>query len=91
MNSNQTFPRLCRVLEIYEADFGCEERPDGQETMVCVRLLDTTENANLSEHPEYTIRTADQALYDAGIDECDRVGLTRNPGRLRKRLNHTKI
>lgn len=45
MNSNQTFPRLCRVLEIYEADFGCEERPDGQETMVCVRLLDTTENA----------------------------------------------
>ena len=48
MNNNQTFPRLCRVLEIYEADFGCEERPDGQETMVCVRLLDTTENANLS-------------------------------------------
>ena len=40
MNSNQTFPRLCRVLEIYEADFGCEERPDGQETMVCVRLLE---------------------------------------------------
>ena len=31
MNNNQTFPRLCRVLEIYEADFGCEERPDGQE------------------------------------------------------------
>ena len=90
MNSNQTFPRLCRVLEIYEADFGCEERPDGQETMVCVRLLDTTENANLSEHPEYTIRTADQALYDAGIDE-GASGLTRNPGRLRKRLNHTKI
>ena len=55
--------------------------------MVCVRLLDTTENANLSEHPEYTIRTADQALYDAGINEGDRV----NPGRLRKRLNHTKI
>ena len=47
MDSNQTFPHLCRVLEIYEADFGCEERPDGQETMVCVRLLDTTENANL--------------------------------------------
>lgn len=91
MNSNQTFPRLCRVLEIYEADFGCEERPDGQETMVCVRLLDTTENANLSEHPEYTIRTADQALYDAGINEAIASGLTRNPGRLRKRLNHTKI
>ena len=22
------------VIEIYEADFGCEERPEGQETMV---------------------------------------------------------
>ena len=22
MDSNQTFPHLCRVLEIYEADFG---------------------------------------------------------------------
>ena len=88
MNSNQTFPRLCRVLEIYEADFGCEERPDGQETMVCVRLLDTTENANLSEHPEYT------RIRHSMMPESMRAiasGLTRNPGRLRKRLNHTKI
>lgn len=84
MNSNQTFPRLCRVLEIYEADFGGEERPDGQETMVCVRLLDTTENANLSEHPEYTIRTADQALYDAGIDEGDRVWFDPESGQIEK-------
>ncbi|MFR2173283.1 MAG: hypothetical protein ACLS5Z_07965 [Clostridium fessum] len=91
MNSNQTFPRLCRVLEIYEADFGCEERPDGQETMVCVRLLDTTENANLSEHPEYTIRTADQAPMMPESMRAIASGLTRNPGRLRKRLNHTKI
>ena len=74
MNSNQTFPRLCRVLEIYEADFGCEERPDGQETMVCVRLLDT----------EYTIRTADQALYDAGIDEGDRVWFDPESGQIEK-------
>ena len=74
MNSNQTFPRLCRVLEIYEADFGCEERPDGQET----------ENANLSEHPEYTIRTADQALYDAGIDEGDRVWFDPESGQIEK-------
>ena len=72
MNSNQTFPRLCRVLEIYEADFGC------------VRLLDTTENANLSEHPEYTIRTADQALYDAGIDEGDRVWFDPESGQIEK-------
>lgn len=26
------------VIEIYEADFGCEERPEGQETMVGIRL-----------------------------------------------------
>ena len=25
------------VIEIYEADFGCEERPEGQETMVGIR------------------------------------------------------
>ena len=61
-----------------------EERPDGQETMVCVRLLDTTENANLSEHPEYTIRTADQALYDAGIDEGDRVWFDPESGQIEK-------
>ena len=30
--------KIYRVLEIYEADFGCEERPEGQETMVMVRL-----------------------------------------------------
>ena len=91
MNSNQTFPRLCRVLEIYEADFGCEERPDGQETMVCVRLLDTTENANLSEHPEYTIRTADQALYDAGIDEGDRVWFDPESGKIEKALKYKEV
>ena len=52
--------------------------------MVCVRLLDTTENANLSEHPEYTIRTADQALYDAGIDEGDRVWFDPESGQIEK-------
>ena len=26
------------VIEIYEADFGCEERPEGQKTMVGIRL-----------------------------------------------------
>ena len=89
MNNNQTFPRLCRVLEIYEADFGCEERPDGQETMVCVRLLDTTENANLSEHPEYTPQIRHSMMPESM--RAITSGLTRNPGRLRKRLNHTKI
>ena len=89
MNNNQTFPRLCRVLEIYEADFGCEERPDGQETMVCVRLLDTTENANLSEHPEYAPRIRHSMMPESM--RAIASGLTRNPGRLRKRLNHTKI
>ena len=77
-------PRLCRVLEIYEADFGCEERPDGQETMVCVRLLNTTADIDLSEHPEYTIRIADQALYDAGIDEGDFVQFDPESGKIEK-------
>ena len=84
MNSNQTFPRLCRVLEIYEADFGCEERPDGQETMVCVRLLDTAATTNPTEPPEYTTRVADQALYDARIDEGDRVWFDPESGQIEK-------
>lgn len=78
------YPHLCRVLEIYEADFGCEERPDGQETMVCVRLLDTTAETNLSKYPEYTIRVADQALYDAGIDEGDLVRFDPESGQIEK-------
>lgn len=81
MNSKQTSPRLCRVLEIYEADFGCEERPDGQETMVCVRLLKTNTNTVPTEH---TIRIADQALYDAEIDEGDLVWFDPESGRLVK-------
>ena len=40
--------------------------------------------ANLSEHPEYTIRTADQALYDAGIDEGDRVWFDPESGQIEK-------
>ena len=84
MNSKQVSPHLCRVLEIYEADFGCEERPDGQETMVCVHLLDTAVNTNLTEHSEYTVRIADQALYDAGIDEGDHVWFDPESGQIKK-------
>lgn len=81
MKKEPLSPHLCRVLEIYEADFGCEERPDGQETLVCVRLLDTDKEAAPAE---YTIRTADQALYDAGIDEGDLVLFDPESGLLEK-------
>lgn len=91
MNNNQTFPRLCRVLEIYEADFGCEERPDGQETMVCVRLLDTTEmqTSQSIQNTRYAPRIRHSMMPESM--RAIASGLTRNPGRLRKRLNHTKI
>ena len=37
-----------------------------------------------SEHPEYTIRTADQALYDAGINEGDRAWFDPESGQIEK-------
>ena len=50
------------VIEIYEADFGCEERPEGQETMVGIRLK--------AEDGEEIHR---QELYAKNINEGDKV------------------
>ena len=55
-----------KILEIYEADFGCEERPEGQETMVQVKLQ--------SEEGEIQrLLVPDRRLYELGIDEGDEV------------------
>ena len=50
------------VIEIYEADFGCEERPEGQETMVGIRLkaedgeeIETTDPSEIEEDTYATI------------------------------------
>lgn len=84
--------KIYRVLEIYEADFGCEERPEGQETMVMVRLVqekqdtldreDKTEGAELREDKiweepeEYTMQVADAWLEAHKIEEGDLVCLS---------------
>lgn len=55
-----------KILEIYEADFGCEERPEGQETMVQVKLQ--------SEEGEIQhLLVPDRRLYELGVDEGDEV------------------
>lgn len=56
-----------KILEIYEADFGCEGRPDGQETMVMVCLK--SDKSGL----EHTIQIRDSYLDEKGICEGDLV------------------
>lgn len=64
------------ILEIYEADFGCEERPAGQKTMVGVHLRDTAGN-------EIHVQEEDDRLYEKDINEGDTVILLE--GRLEKK------
>ena len=54
------------VIEIYEADFGCEERPEGQETMVGIRL-------KAEDGEEIHRQEADAELYAKNINEGDKV------------------
>ena len=54
------------VIEIYEADFGCEERPEGQETMVGIRL-------KAEDGEEIHRQEADAELYPKNINEGDKV------------------
>ena len=54
------------VIEIYEADFGCEERPEGQKTMVCVHL-------KAEDGEEIHRQEADDELYAKDINEGDKV------------------
>ena len=56
-----------RVLKIEEnMDFGCEERPEGAPVMAVVRLQDEEGN-------EKTLLYPDRELYEADINEGDRV------------------
>lgn len=55
-----------KILEIYEADFGCEERPEGQETMVQVKLQ--SEEGDIQ-----CMLVPDRRLYELGVDEGDEV------------------
>lgn len=64
------------VIEIYEADFGCEERPEGQKTMVGVHLRDIAGN-------EIHVQEEDDRLYAKNINEGDTVILLE--GRLEKK------
>ena len=54
------------VIEIYEADFGCEERPEGQETKVGIRL-------KAEDGEEIHRQEADVELYAKNINEGDKV------------------
>ena len=54
------------VIEIYEADFGCEERPEGQETMVGIRL-------KVEDGVDIHRQEADAELYAKNINEGDKV------------------
>lgn len=54
------------VIEIYEADFGCEDRPEGQETMVGIRL-------KAEDGEEIHRQEADAELYAKNINEDDKV------------------
>lgn len=54
------------ILQIYEDDFGCEERPEDQEKQVLVVLRD---EGGLQQ----TVRQDDAWLYAHNIREGDRV------------------
>ncbi|MCR5526700.1 MAG: hypothetical protein K6F39_04885 [Lachnospiraceae bacterium] len=56
-----------KIVQIHEADFGCEERPDGEEKLVVVRL-------KLDDGRMMTVEEPDSYLYKAGIDEGSIVG-----------------
>lgn len=57
-----------KVIEIYERDYGCEERAEGQKDMVMVRLR--AENGQ-----EHVIEAEDAALYRQEITEGTEVFL----------------
>ena len=73
-----------RVLEIYEADFGCEGRPDGQETMVMVRLKSEKSGE------EHTIQVRDADLEAEMILEGDLVLLEETDQTIKKKKRTEK-
>ncbi len=51
-----------RVKRIQEADYGCEERPEGEKTRVIVTLTD-------GKNGTRQLLVEDDWLYEQGIDE----------------------
>lgn len=64
-----------KVIEIYEMDFGCEERAEEMEDMVQIRLCSSTGEI-------ITIQAADASLYEQNIVEGTEVSLA--DGKLKK-------
>lgn len=64
-----------KVLNIYEDDFGCEERTDDHKTQVIVAL-------KRSDGKEITIKQEDDWLYQQDINEGDEVDFME--GKLKK-------
>ena len=60
-----------KIRQIFDGDYGCEERSAGAKKTVLVRLKDAKES-------ERMIRQEDDWLYEQGIDEGDLVILTEN-------------
>lgn len=57
-----------KVIHIYEADFGCEGRPDGMEAQVDL-VLEDPEGAALPRK----VRMSDALTYERDINEGDLV------------------
>ena len=68
-----------QVMEIYERDYGCEEREDDQKDIVLVRLR--SENGQ-----EHVVEAEDAALYRQEIMEGTEVFLV--DGKLRRALGN---
>lgn len=58
------------VVDIYEDEFGCEGRPDGETAMVTVVVKDALHDE------KHFVRMPDQMAYDWDLKEGDRVELT---------------
>ena len=66
-----------KVTEIWEMDFGCEERPEGMDGLVQVQLCSAA-GENI------TLHVPDASLYEQDITEGSEVFLT--DGKLKKAL-----
>lgn len=64
-----------KVIEIYEMDFGCEERAEGMEDMVQVRLCSISGKI-------ITVQAPDASLYEQDIVEGSEVSL--KDGKMKK-------
>lgn len=73
---------FCQIVDIYEDEFGCEGRPDGQEAMVTIVLKD-------EKGEKHFVRMPDQTAYDWELTEGDSVELD-TEGKIKRQKNKTK-